>query len=54
MADASSFAMPGVVPTLANESITLGPGQFALVGFGRYADPAYDLGIGDNAPIPTA
>jgi hypothetical protein len=46
------FRDAGVVPTLANESITLGPGQFALVGFGRYADPAYDLGIGDNAPIP--
>jgi len=46
------FRDPGFAPTLANESITLGPGQFALVGFGRYADPASDLGIGDGAPIP--
>jgi hypothetical protein len=46
------FRDAGLHPTLANESITLGPGQFALVGFGRYADPANDLGTGDNAPIP--
>jgi hypothetical protein len=46
------FRDAGLDPTLANESITLGPGQFALVGFGRYADPANDLGTGVNAPIP--
>jgi hypothetical protein len=46
------FRDAGFAPTLANESITLGPGQFALVGFGHYADPANDLGIADNAPIP--
>lgn len=46
------FRDAGFAPTLANESITLGPGQFALVGFGRYADPANDLGIGDGTPIP--
>jgi hypothetical protein len=46
------FRDAGFAPTLANEAITLGPGQFALVGFGRYADPANDLGTGDNAPIP--
>lgn len=46
------FRDAGFAPTLANESITLGPGQFALIGFGRYADPENDLGIGDNMPIP--
>jgi hypothetical protein len=46
------FRDAGFDPTLANEAITLGPGQFALVGFGRFADPANDLGTGDNAPIP--
>jgi hypothetical protein len=46
------FRDAGFAPTLANESITLGPGQFALVGFGRYADPANDLGIAEDTLIP--
>lgn len=46
------FRDAGFVPELANESITLGPEQLALVGFGRYADPAYDLGVENETPIP--
>ena len=46
------FRDAGFAPVLANESVTLGPGQFALIGFGRYADPANDLGVADDAPIP--
>ena len=46
------FRDAGFTPTLANKSITLGPGEFALVGFGRYDDAANDLGIGDEPPIP--
>jgi hypothetical protein len=46
------FRDAGFAPTLANESITLGPGQFALVGFGRLADPANDLGIAEDTVIP--
>jgi len=46
------FRDAGFAPTLANESNTLGPGQFALVGFGRYADPANDLGIAEDTLIP--
>ena len=46
------FRDAGFVPDLANESIELGPGQLAVVGFGRYADPADDLGIENDTPIP--
>jgi hypothetical protein len=46
------FRDVGFVPDLAGGSILLGPGQLAVVGFGRYADPAFDLGIGQDTPIP--
>jgi hypothetical protein len=32
--------------------IKLGPGQMAAVGFGRYADTKYDLGIQEDVRIP--
>jgi hypothetical protein len=46
------FRDRGFAPILSSESITLGPGQLALVGFGRYSDAAFDLGIGDGDAIP--
>lgn len=46
------FADAGFVPTLSGNTIVLGPEQMAVVGFGGYADPAFDLGIGDTHRIP--
>lgn len=46
------FRDAGFAPILVNETIRLGPGQLAVVGFGRYAAAAYDLGIEDDVQIP--
>jgi hypothetical protein len=46
------FRDAGFAPILEDDFIRLGPGQLALVGFGRYADPAYDLGIQSDIRIP--
>ena len=46
------FHDAGFEPTLQKNAVRLGPGQIALVGFGRYADPTYDLGIGSDIRIP--
>jgi hypothetical protein len=46
------FRDAGFVPILEGDSIRLGPGQLALAGFGRYAEPAYDLGIESDIRIP--
>jgi hypothetical protein len=42
----------GFVPVLEGRSVRLGAGQLAVVGFGRYADPGYDLGVGADIRIP--
>jgi hypothetical protein len=46
------FRDAGFVPVLQGNKIKLGPGQLAAVGFGRYATPAYDLGVQDDVIIP--
>jgi hypothetical protein len=46
------FRDAGFRPMLAGDKIMLGPGQMALVGFGKYARPEYDLGIQDDVVIP--
>jgi hypothetical protein len=46
------FRDAGFNPVLKGNSITLGPGQLAAVGFGQYADPKYDLGIQNDVRIP--
>jgi len=46
------FRDAGFVPALHANKITLGPGQLAAVGFGRYSSPQYDLGIQDDVQIP--
>jgi len=46
------FRDAGFVPVLEGDTIRLGPGQLALVGFGRYASPTYDLGIESDIRIP--
>jgi hypothetical protein len=46
------FRDAGFVPVLRGNRITLGPGQLAAVGFGRYAEKEYDLGIQEDVQIP--
>jgi hypothetical protein len=46
------FRDAGFEPALNADGIVLGPGQMALVGFGRYASDEYDLGIQDDVVIP--
>ncbi len=46
------FRDAGYVPRLTGDAIELGPGQMAMVGFVRYASPAYDFGIQQDVMIP--
>lgn len=46
------FRDAGFVPELAGDTITLGPEQIALVGFGAYASEEYDLGVQEDVVIP--
>jgi hypothetical protein len=46
------FRDAGFVPKLDGDRITLGPGQLALVGLGKYADTAFDLGVQADVVIP--
>lgn len=46
------FRDAGFTPTLRGNKIVLGPGQMAAVGYGRYAQPAFDLGVQEDVKIP--
>ena len=46
------FRDAGFQPSLSRDSITLGPEQLALVGYGQYAHPQSDLGIEEDVRIP--
>jgi len=46
------FEDAGFVPRLDGDILQLGPGQLALVGYGGYANAAYDLGIESDIRIP--
>jgi hypothetical protein len=46
------FRDAGFEPVLSGNMIKLGPGQMAAVGFGRYADTRYDLGIQEDVRVP--
>jgi hypothetical protein len=46
------FHDAGFAPVLDGNTIRLGPGQLALVGFGAYADPSHDLGAGSDILVP--
>lgn len=48
------FRDAGFMPRLNGDTIELGPGQMAMVGFGKYAATAYDLGIQQDVVIPRA
>jgi len=46
------FRDRGFQPVLKGRSITLGPEQMAVVGFGKYAQPDIDMGVEDEITIP--
>jgi len=46
------FRDAGYIPELCEGMITLGPEQLALVGFGKYAADAYDMGSQTDVIIP--
>jgi len=46
------FRDSGFEPVVERDSIRLGPGQLALIGFGRYASAVYDLGVQADIRIP--
>lgn len=46
------FRDSGFSPSLTEAGILLGPGQMAVVGFGRYARPDCDLGVQEDVIIP--
>ncbi len=48
------FRDAGFVPRLTGDTIELGPGQMAMVGFGKYTAPAYDFGVQQDVVIPRA
>lgn len=48
------FRDSGYVPRLSGDTIVLGPGQMAMVGFRKYASPAYDFGVQQDVVIPRA
>lgn len=48
------FTDAGASPLLTRSGIVLGPGQLAVVGTGRYADPAWDLGVQRDVTIPAS
>jgi hypothetical protein len=46
------FRDAGFSPQLTGNSITLGPGQMAAVGFGAYATPEFNFGVQQDVVIP--
>jgi len=46
------FRDDGFEPVQNGDSIRLGPGQMALVGFGKYASANFDLGLQKDVQIP--
>jgi hypothetical protein len=46
------FRDAGFAPVLHGNHFTLGPGQMAAAGFGRYAAPAFDFGVQEDVVIP--
>ena len=48
------FRDAGFSPQLSGNTITLGPGQMAVVGFGAYAAPEFDFGVQRDVVIPSS
>lgn len=48
------FRDAGFMPHLTSDSIRLGPGQMAMVGYGKYASDSYDFDVEQDIVIPRA
>ncbi len=48
------FRDAGYVPRLSGDTIKLGPGQMAVVGFGAFAAAAYSFGVQEDVVIPSS
>lgn len=48
------FRDAGFAPVLAGYTIRLGPGQMAMIGYGKFASPAYDFGIQQDVVVPNS
>ena len=48
------FRDAGFNPMLHDNRITLGPGQLAAIGFGRYGSKEFDLGVQEDVHIPVS
>jgi hypothetical protein len=46
------FRDAGYVPQLNGGDVRLGPGQMAMIGYGRYADASFDFGVQQDIVIP--
>jgi hypothetical protein len=48
------FRDAGFAPALRGNRITLGPGEMAAAGFGKYAAKEFELGVQDDVQIPVS
>ena len=46
------FRDAGFAPQLNGDAVTLGPGQMAMIGYGRYGAPSFDFGVQQDIVIP--
>ncbi len=46
------FRDAGFLPRVTGNSVELGPGQMAMIGYGKYAGPAFDFGIQQDVVVP--
>ena len=46
------FTDAGFQPSISGNKVELGPGQMAMVGFGKYNSPKYDFGVQKDVVIP--
>jgi hypothetical protein len=48
------FRDAGFAPRLRGDTVTLGPGQMAMIGFGAYTESAYNYGVQQDVVIPNS
>lgn len=48
------FRDAGFMPRLRGDTITLGPGEMAMVGYGAYTEPGFNLGVQQDVVIPNS
>ncbi len=48
------FRDAGFIPTIAGDKVELGAGQLAVIGYGKYANANYELGVQEDVRVPRA